>query len=466
MPVTSGYGLTSLSETVNLNLNESQSRLQTDVSRLSSGLRINAAVDDPSGLAIAEGLQGQVNGYDQASSNVQTANNMLTVADGALQTVTNILQRLRDLAVEANDDLISVADRADIQAESTQLQAEINTISESTNFNGLSLLNRNPYSAPVPPTVQDNTFSTPSVVQITNSPGGTPWTFSTFVGGNAAAGIASVAYLKGFSAEPSPPSGATQVGRLLGGAPDTLLVPPQNPPTISQSIAGFKSDESYTISFNAIQASFNPGLGSQQSFAVLVDGTQIASYQPIPQDPANPDWTTITTPAFVPGAGAHTISFEGTGETVAYLDNIQLNVSSASISQGPTSNLQVQDGAAEGNALAVTLPTVFTSNLGIATNTVADSTSAATYEGNIDSAISYVVTARATLGAQMVRLQYQATNDDTGAVNLQASESNIRDINVAQETTALAQEQILTSAGTSVLANIKTQAALVEKLFQ
>ena len=159
MAVTSGYGLTALSDTISLNLDKSQGRLQTDVSRLSSGLRINSAADDPSGLAIAERLQSKVNGYDQASSNVQTANNMLTVADGALQTVTDILQRLRSLTVQANDDLVSTTDRADIQTESTQLQAEINTIAENTNFNGVHLLNTMPF---VPPTAPPPCKTVPS----------------------------------------------------------------------------------------------------------------------------------------------------------------------------------------------------------------------------------------------------------------------------------------------------------------
>ena len=129
-----------LANQVALNLNTNQDALQSSVTKLSSGLRINTAADDPSGLAIAEKLQAQVNGFDQAISNVQDATNAATVADGALQTTTDILQRIRSLAVEASSDTNTQSDKANLQTEVTQLLQEVNTISENTNFNGTSLL--------------------------------------------------------------------------------------------------------------------------------------------------------------------------------------------------------------------------------------------------------------------------------------------------------------------------------------
>ena len=127
-----------LANQVALNLNNNQEALQSSVTKLSSGLRINTAADDPSGLAIAEKLQAQVNGFDQAISNVQDATNAATVADGALQTTTDILQRIRSLAVEASSDTNTQSDKANLQTEVTQLLQEVNTISQNTNFNGSS----------------------------------------------------------------------------------------------------------------------------------------------------------------------------------------------------------------------------------------------------------------------------------------------------------------------------------------
>src|SRR4030088_3149 len=129
-----------LANSASLNLNRNQASLGTAVTRLSSGLRINTAADDPSGLAIAESLQAQVNGFDQASRNVQDATNAAQVAEGALQTTTDILQRIRTLAVEGASDITSAADRKNLQAEVQQLLLEVNRISQNTNFNGQNLL--------------------------------------------------------------------------------------------------------------------------------------------------------------------------------------------------------------------------------------------------------------------------------------------------------------------------------------
>src|SRR5450432_3026046 len=129
-----------LANSVSLNLNKNQEALRTSVTRLSSGLRINTAADDPSGLAIAEKLQAQVNGFDQGVKNVQDATNAATVAEGALQTTTDILQRIRSLAVEASSDITSPTDKVNLQAEVSQLLLEVNRISQNTNFNGAALL--------------------------------------------------------------------------------------------------------------------------------------------------------------------------------------------------------------------------------------------------------------------------------------------------------------------------------------
>jgi flagellin len=109
-----------------LNLNRNQQSLGKLVNQLSSGLRVNTAADDPSGLAIAVNLNDQSAGFDTANLNVQDATNAANVADGALSTVTSILQRVRSLAIEASNTITSPTDRAALQDEVTQLLQEIN----------------------------------------------------------------------------------------------------------------------------------------------------------------------------------------------------------------------------------------------------------------------------------------------------------------------------------------------------
>jgi flagellin len=125
---------------VNLELSEHQQSLGTSVRDLSSGLRVNTAADDPSGNAIASSLQTHAQAFNQASQNVTNAQNAGTVADGALATVTDILLRIRELAVGAASTVDSASDRVNIQTEIGQLLLEINRIAQNTNFNGRALL--------------------------------------------------------------------------------------------------------------------------------------------------------------------------------------------------------------------------------------------------------------------------------------------------------------------------------------
>jgi len=142
MPGVGGLSIANnlLSNNIQLNLNKNQASLQHVTSQLSSGLRINGPADDPSGFSIATNLQTQVNSLDQASQNIQDANNAATVASGALSTVTSIRQQVRTLAVEASSNLLSASDRTNIQTEISQLVSEVNSVANNTQFNGLNLL--------------------------------------------------------------------------------------------------------------------------------------------------------------------------------------------------------------------------------------------------------------------------------------------------------------------------------------
>ena len=131
-----------------------QSALRTETQRLASGLRINTAADDPSGLAIAESLASKVAGLDQGVHEIQNAGNALNVAEGAMASISDILQRMRALVVQARSDLQSTADRNDMQAELSQLRLEIDKIAQNTTFNGRALLDGSASSAiPQPPRV-------------------------------------------------------------------------------------------------------------------------------------------------------------------------------------------------------------------------------------------------------------------------------------------------------------------------
>lgn len=122
------------------NLGKSQSSLNTAMQRLSSGLRINSAKDDAAGLAISDRMTSQIRGINQAVRNANDGISVAQTAEGAMGEITNILQRMRELAVQSANDSNSSTDRTSLQAEVAQLVDEIDRIADTTEFNGTKLL--------------------------------------------------------------------------------------------------------------------------------------------------------------------------------------------------------------------------------------------------------------------------------------------------------------------------------------
>ncbi|ASJ71797.1 flagellin [Granulosicoccus antarcticus] len=130
-----------MSLTAQRNLSKSQSSLSTSMERLSSGLRINSAKDDAAGLAIAERMNTQVRGMNVAIRNANDGISLAQTAEGGLQEAGNMLQRMRELAVQSKNGTNSDSDRLNLDAEFQQLNEEITRIGETTVYNGQSVLN-------------------------------------------------------------------------------------------------------------------------------------------------------------------------------------------------------------------------------------------------------------------------------------------------------------------------------------
>jgi flagellin len=138
MPMTINTNVVSLNAQRNLNM--SQSSLSTSMQRLSSGLRVNSAKDDAAGMAIAERMNAQVKGMNVAVRNANDGISLAQTAEGALGKVGDMLQRMRELAVQSANATNSSADRDNLQAEYLQLGEEITRTIDSTKFNGLAVL--------------------------------------------------------------------------------------------------------------------------------------------------------------------------------------------------------------------------------------------------------------------------------------------------------------------------------------
>jgi flagellin len=122
------------------NLSNSQKGLATSLQRLSSGLRINSAKDDAAGLVISDRMTSQIKGLNQAGRNANDGISLAQTAEGALAQTTDLLQRMRELAIQSANSTNSAGDRAALQSEVNQLKQEVDRISSTTEFNGLKLL--------------------------------------------------------------------------------------------------------------------------------------------------------------------------------------------------------------------------------------------------------------------------------------------------------------------------------------
>jgi flagellin len=174
------------------NLMTSQSSLQSSIQRLSSGLRVNSAKDDAAGLGIADRMNSQVRGLSVASRNASDGISLAQTAEGALGTVGDLLQRMRELAVQSSNATNTQADRNSLDAEVTQLKAEINRIATQASFNGVKLLDGSFSGANFQ--VGANAGETINIASITNAQtavlGGTVSIATTSAAGSGLSGFA------------------------------------------------------------------------------------------------------------------------------------------------------------------------------------------------------------------------------------------------------------------------------------
>jgi len=413
-----------LANTALLNLNRNQQTLGKLVSQLSSGLRVVTAADDPSGLAIAVNLNNQAAGFDTANLNVQDATNAANVADGALSTITSILQRIRSLAIEAANTITSPTDRSALQDEVTQLLQEVNQISSVTNFNGQALLNGS-HAGFQPATAAAATITSNASIG----------TFNTFIAGGGSSALVVNTVL------------TTNNQAIVDGTIQLQVA--QLNSTQQGIVVSFYTTATASYSQLATVYTLGPGFGGQAGASFAIDGV--------------------------------TVNFNASAGTVDVGDTSFIKVTQyVSVNSNPNGPaFQFQAGANEGATIQVGLVSVSTSALRISNVNVATiqlvngiaSTAGAVLGaqdaiGQIDQAVTQVNGARAALGAVISRLQNAANNNNIASVNLTASASDITDLNVGNATADYNKEQILIQIGTTVLAQSNTNAQTVLGLFR
>jgi len=366
--------------------------LAKSIEKLSSGLRINRAADDAAGLSISEKLRAQVRGLAQAMRNAQDGISMIQTAEGALNEVHSMLQRMRELAVQASNDTLSTEDRAAINRELQQLQTEINAISQRTTFNGKQLLTGSLVTQ-VDPT---------SELKV-----GT-----TLTGGTETAHVYAL--------------------DVSGAAPGKTYTFTYNATTDQLTLTRSGDNVSQTITLSAIAAG-----GSQTlNFGELGVSLTITSTGGITADNLGTALTTAATDSIL------TVSSSGSA-------NFQVGANQSDSMTVSFSQVQISSSATDSRFQALnTALSNFNS-----TQSVANAQALITA---VDGAIVAVNEVRSTLGAAQNRLEHTIANLGVAHENLLASESRIRDVDMAEEMVNFTRGQILQQAGIAVLAQANT----------
>lgn len=479
------------------NLNKSQDSLATSLQRLSSGLRINSAKDDAAGLAISNRFTSQINGLNQAVRNSNDGISLSQTAEGGLQTLGDALDRIRVLAVQSANGTNTVSDRAALQAEVSQLTAEIQRIATSTQFNGQNILDGSLANAQFQVGAnagQTINFSISSAKAtslgtqtqfLQGSIGGTSvingsgtaasnaalalnrvvaqtltiagtGTCTTAVGaGNSAKTISD---LINVDTGTTGVTGKAKTAALLGGIATSG--------TISFNVYGGTASASVAASVsnvndlgdlaNAINLSSATTGVNAVSNGATITLTNSAGENITIEDMANSTSAAATATltgldafAVTPTAstrGAVITITAGTLDSATVGGSIKLD--SASVFNVKTSSVAITGGLVSVASSAAVFATL-SSVSALSITTIAGANSAIDI---VDSALSMVNTLRANLGAIQNRFTATVSNLEITSENMTASRSRILDADFAAETTNLSRSQILQQAGIASLA--------------
>jgi len=492
------YFSTNTSSIIQFNLANAGREMGRSMQRLSSGLRINSAADDVAGLAISLSMGARLKSENQSILNDNDALSLAQTADGGLAETTNIIQKLRSLAVQAANGTLTLADRQALQAENDQLVSQVSQIGKSTRFNGIPLLDGSTtgvsirtgpeagdtISIPLGSAEAENlgpkgaiTIHSTQIAAASLHPDGTPLTIN---GQAIAVGDSSAATLA---------AGINAAG--IGGLSATAQA-------TSINLGGYSADPAQGYSLPAGALSIN---------GVAIDGSNWVYPTTTITSVLNPDGTTTTTTthagtsfgqaitdqinALCPGIAA---SYSGGQLVLSAADgsNIEAKTAGNNGGNGTFSNLDLTHGstgttAIGGLQLSTTSPINISQGLSIAAGQGRDLPSgsyplslasagtlltqqrAEDFIPVIDTSLRQILQLRTQIGPAENVLGYTISAAQNAADNLEISRSRIVDTDVASESASLVRSQILQQAGIALLAQMnqapKSMLSLLQSTF-
>ena len=463
------------------NLVATDNALSKSLERLSSGLRINRAADDAAGLAISEKMRGQIKGLAQAIRNAQDAISLIQTAEGALNETHSILQRMRQLAVQAANDTLTPDDRQQIQKEIDQLIEELDRIGNTTEFNTKKLLNGQAgYSVTGQNGLAVGGDVTVNGVAVASGDAVAQGDLSALItrmtpGTNTKAGVYTVSITQNAT--------KAQIGGLDAG--DTTvdysgtivlngvaieLVSGENLDNVVLKINNVKNltGVEAAVSGNSIVLT-SVAYGSSATINVsgsndllrdlgLTDGDET-----VLSDAGTDIVGTINGKAAIGKGGVLTLVAPGNDA-----DGLSITIDPSKLELGSGASLQfsavvdasgavtLHIGANKDQTMTISINDMRAQALGVNNISVLSQTEAEAAIEYIDAAINAVSTERSKLGAYQNRLEHTIANLGVAKENLAAAESRIRDVDMAEEMMEFTRAQILLQAGTAMLAQANT----------
>lgn len=369
-------------------LANNETLLSQSLERLSSGLKINHAKDNPAGLAMAKRMNAQLEGLSVANQNASNGVSIIETADGAMSEISEMLQRINELAVKAANGTMSDADRATVQDEVKQLKEEIERISDVTEFNGQKLLNGE---------FEYKGYTNNVGIKVNSC------------SNEVATKIYTIDSLTIFADKDADGSYRVDTENIQLGTE----FPAGTKASVKDNLLTLKADTGFELQLDISGIDFNGG-------------------------------TSVTFPDTTATPPVEALQIDATG----------------------IGAMRLQIGANEGQILAVEIPAISLQNMEIKDIDVSTSDGALDAIDRVGSAIKYVSSVRGRLGAYQNRLESTINSLDITSENMTAAYSRIMDVDMAEEMTAYTTSQVMTQAGTSMLAQANERPSQVLQLLQ
>lgn len=442
----------------NNQLLRAENRVADSVQRLSSGLKINVAADDPAGMAIAQKMRTQIRGLSRSSDNAMDGISVIETAEAALGELHSVLQRARELSVQSANEVYALEDRESIQAEIESLLKEVDRISRDTEFNKTKLLDGSldqrgytdkeavkvtTYSSFVPIQQYKLTVTAPAEkAEITT---GAPVAITPLTAGSFAINGETVNLEAGDTAD-DVYTKIRNLGDIVGvdvtkDAGGNMVFTAKE----SGSRTGFSIKASTDDLTAALGVTTKEAEGKDAELSLGDGFEKTATYT------ADGDYITITDLNGF-SMSIRTDSDQITGSLDTTIDIMDVG------------NLILQVGANEGQTMTVKIPCVDVDSLHLTHINVCSTRGAGEAISRLDEAIAMVSNVRGQLGAFQNRLEHAVTSLDSAEENLTAALSRIEDVDMAEEMTEYTQANVLQQAGISVLAQANDLPQMVLQL--